>query len=87
MLLKVKFFGDVQGVGFRYSVSMKAREFGLAGFIRNEDDNVVYMEAEGLKEKLEELLGWIKNDAPGKIEKFERQFLDEVGGYDGFEVR
>ena len=84
MILKANFFGDVQGVGFRYSLSTKARELGLTGFARNEADSAVYVEAEGPKEKLEELLKWIKDDAPGKIERSEHKFLDEVGRYDNF---
>lgn len=83
----IRIRGDVQGVGFRYSVWLKARELGLAGFARNELGGNVYIEAEGSRDKLEELLQWCENGAPGKVERVEREFWDEVGGYEGFEAR
>ena len=46
--------GRVQGVFFRASAAEKAAELRLAGFVRNEPDGSVYMEAEG-DETTEEL--------------------------------
>lgn len=85
IILRIR--GDVQGIGFRYSARQKARELGLAGFARNEPDGSVYIEAEGSRGKLEELLRWCENDAPGKIEMVEQKFSDELKGYESFEVR
>ena len=57
-LLKIKIFGQVQGIGFRYSVARKAEELSLKGFVRNEPDGSVYIEAEGAEEALEKLVNW-----------------------------
>ncbi len=56
--------GRVQGVGFRYSAMKAARSFNLNGFVRNEQDGSVYMEAEGDDLSLELLLDWCRR-GPG----------------------
>lgn len=50
--------GNVQGVFYRVSAQEKARELGLTGFVRNEPDGTVFIEAEGSKESLEQFLNW-----------------------------
>ncbi|TMG57453.1 MAG: acylphosphatase, partial [Chloroflexi bacterium] len=47
--------GDVQGVGFRYYVQRKARQLGLPGWVRNNDDGSVELVAEGERDALEQL--------------------------------
>jgi len=44
--LNIKIYGFVQGVSFRYFVEQKANELGIKGFVRNEPDGTVYIEAE-----------------------------------------
>ncbi|MDD4858560.1 MAG: acylphosphatase [Candidatus Krumholzibacteria bacterium] len=39
--------GIVQGVGFRFFAMQLARDYGLAGWVRNLDDGSVEVEAEG----------------------------------------
>jgi len=45
--------GHVQGVGFRYFVNQKAQQFGISGFVKNQPNGNVYIEAEGEPEYLE----------------------------------
>jgi acylphosphatase len=52
--------GKVQGVFYRQSTMEKARELELKGFVRNEANGDVYLEAEGSDEKLEELVKWCR---------------------------
>jgi acylphosphatase len=56
--LNIKVYGRVQGVFFRHSAKQKARELGVKGFVRNEPDNTVYIEAEGEEENLKQFLDW-----------------------------
>ena len=56
--LDIKIYGRVQGVFFRDSTLKKALDLGIRGFIKNEPDGGVYIEAEAEKEKLEEFLDW-----------------------------
>ena len=45
--LTLRIYGTVQGVFFRQSTQEKAQELNLTGFVRNERDGSVYVEAEG----------------------------------------
>jgi acylphosphatase len=52
--------GKVQGVFFRASTQEKAREFSVKGFVRNEPDGSVFIEAEGTAENLEKFISWCR---------------------------
>jgi acylphosphatase len=43
----IQVYGRVQGVNFRYHTQMTATKFNIHGFVRNEYDGSVYIEAEG----------------------------------------
>ncbi len=62
--IKIRVTGKVQGVTFRASAKEKALELGLCGFVRNEADGSVYLEAEGHEEKITELTEWCKQGPP-----------------------
>ena len=59
----IKVSGKVQGVGFRYYTQQKAQQLGLKGWVRNEMDGTVEIEAEGTESSLEELISFIKKGA------------------------
>jgi acylphosphatase len=52
--------GSVQGVGYRAFVRLKALEIGLKGYAENLEDGRVEVVAEGSKDDLEYLLGFIR---------------------------
>jgi acylphosphatase len=56
----IKVSGRVQGVFFRASTKSKAEELAIAGFVQNEPDGSVYIEAEGEEEKLDQFIAWCK---------------------------
>jgi acylphosphatase len=45
--VSIRISGKVQGVFFRASTKGKAEQYGINGFVRNEKDGSVYIEAEG----------------------------------------
>ncbi len=60
----IRFYGRVQGVNFRYTSSNIARKLGLTGWVRNEDDGSVEMEAQGTSELINQLIDEMKNVSP-----------------------
>lgn len=49
----------VQGVSFRWYTRQEAERLGLVGWVRNEADGTVRLEAQGPEEDVEELLAWV----------------------------
>lgn len=54
--LVVEVFGRVQGVGYRYFVRTAANRLGVTGWVRNDRDGSVRVEAEGSELRLNQLL-------------------------------
>lgn len=50
------FFGRVQGVGFRYRAKYVANGLRITGWVRNDWDGTVEMEAQGTLEQLNQML-------------------------------
>lgn len=58
-----KITGHVQGVGFRYRASYAANGLGITGWVKNEWDGSVEMEAQGEIEMIHKMLALI-NESP-----------------------
>ena len=52
--------GKVHGVFYRANTEKKANEIGLTGYVRNEPDGTVYIEAQGNEKQLNEFVEWCK---------------------------
>ena len=52
--------GKVQGVFYRQTTLEIAQQLGLKGFVRNESNGNVYIEAEGPEHQLKKLAEWCK---------------------------
>ena len=61
---KILVTGEVQGVYFRASARDEAIKFGLKGFVRNEPDGSVYIEAQGEVDGLENFIAWCYEGPP-----------------------
>jgi len=59
--------GRVQGVGFRYSTYHVARQFGLAGWVRNVEDGRVEAVFLGNRETIQRMLAWCRHGPPGSF--------------------
>ncbi len=49
---KISFKGRVQGVGFRYQTVQIAKGYDVSGYVKNELDGTVTLEAEGEKSEV-----------------------------------
>ncbi len=63
-LYKITVKGRVQGVGFRHSTATVARYKGIKGFVKNQPDGTVYIEAEGDQGQLDDFVQWCRK-GPG----------------------
>lgn len=64
------FYGSVQGVGFRYRAYYAARENGVTGWVKNNYDGSVELEAEGTPENIEAMLLAVEKGRFVRIEDF-----------------
>ena len=58
--VKIKVSGRVQRGGYRYFVQHWAEDFGIGGWVRNQRDGSVFLEAEGRKDIIEKLIKELK---------------------------
>jgi DNA ligase D-like protein (predicted 3'-phosphoesterase) len=79
--------GRVQKVGFREATVREARRAGLLGWVRNEEDGTVGVHAEGPREGLDRLRGFLaEGPRAAKVERVEEQPA-KVEGHEQFAVR
>ncbi len=57
--------GSVQGVGYRYTMRLVAREAGVTGWVRNLRDGSVEAEVQGTGSQVDEVLAWMAEGPPG----------------------
>jgi acylphosphatase len=81
-LLKISVLGHVQGVGFRYFAYRSANEYNITGFVCNENDGSVYIEACGEEESLDSFCSDLKTGPSRAI--VSRVRITEEGECDGF---
>ena len=78
--------GKVQGVFFRASTREEAQRLGLRGWVRNEADGSVRIEAEGDEPALEQLVAWCQHGpAQAQVSNVAVQ-MGEVEGHENFRV-
>ncbi len=59
--------GRVQNVGFRFSTVRKAEENDIKGFVKNQIDGTVYIEAEGETVALNNFVAWCHEGPPSAV--------------------
>jgi acylphosphatase len=62
--VSIKVSGRVQGVFFRASTKKKADEVDIKGYVRNEPDGSVYIEAAGEEANLKTFIDWCHQGPP-----------------------
>ena len=83
----VFFTGHVQGVGFRYSVLQVAKEFEVAGCVRNLTDGRVQLEAEGNAAEVTAFVDSVQEKMHGYIRKVERTGRLQPSRHSGFTIK
>ncbi|MDB6109773.1 MAG: acylphosphatase [Pedosphaera sp.] len=85
--LQVFYSGNVQGVGFRYSVKTLASGYEVTGTVRNLADGRVELVAEGTKDELKAFQQGIRESELGHfIRKEDVTWSDAQELFRGFEI-
>ncbi|GAA3033831.1 acylphosphatase [Microbacterium dextranolyticum] len=85
--VRVTISGEVQGVGYRYTMQRVAERAGTVGWVRNLRDGRVEAEIEGTDAAVRDVLTWAaEGPRGGYVDDLSVQDLPPIGG-DGFEVR
>ena len=85
--LDITIHGKVQGVFFRANAKEVADNFSISGFVMNQDDGTVRIEAEGDDQSLEEYLVWCRK-GPVRAEVSKVEFSSgELKNFRSFEIR
>jgi acylphosphatase len=80
--------GRVQGVGFRAFTQVEAQRLGVRGWVANQWDGTVRVEAEGPDEALHKLAAWLRHGPPAAyVEKLDIDWAQGDGTLRGFQVR
>jgi acylphosphatase len=85
--LNLHIHGQVQGVFFRATARDQARRLGVAGFVRNEPDGSVYLEAEGTESALAAFAAWCRQGPPAALVEKVEATAGRLKHFDGFAVR
>ena len=85
--MRILYSGQVQGVGFRYTVRSVATGFEVTGTVRNLPDGAVELIAEGAREELEAFRQAIRESGLDHFIREEEVAWGEADGeFRGFEI-
>lgn len=85
--MRVVVSGSVQGVFYRSEARERARERGVAGWVRNLPDGRVEAVFEGPDEAVDAMVGWCREGTPmARVDDVEVA-REEPEGLEGFEIR
>jgi len=71
----IRFWGRVQGVGFRYRAYHAANAVGATGWVRNEYDGSVTMEIQGTEEQIDQVILLIEKGRFVRIENIDTRTI------------
>jgi len=85
--LSATVYGRVQGVSFRFYTQEEATRLGLTGWVANQGDGSVHVEAEGSESALQELVTWLHRGSPAAhVTRVEASWSEGKGKFHSFLV-
>ncbi|RKD34193.1 acylphosphatase [Thermohalobacter berrensis] len=80
--------GLVQGVGFRFYAKQNAIMSNIKGWVKNNIDGTVEIDAQGDKANIDNFVKAIKKGSPfSKVESLDIKELPKLQNYESFEIR
>jgi acylphosphatase len=86
MRVRVRYAGRVQGVGFRATSRWIAGSHGITGWVRNDPDGSVVLEAQGERDAVEAFLGEILRALGQYIRSHDRLAMQAAESEEGFHI-
>lgn len=83
---QIRFYGRVQGVGFRYTALHIAQGSSLTGWVENEFDGTVLCEVQGERAAIDEFLGKLCNARYIRIDDMDIKELPTEQDERGFHI-
>lgn len=83
----LKFYGSVQGVGFRYRAEHAANMAGVTGWVCNDPDGGVSMEIQGTEEQIDRVILMIEKGTYIEIERISAKEIPLAEDEYGFRTR
>ncbi len=83
----IRFYGQVQAVGFRWRAMQAAQLYGATGWVRNEYDDSVSMEIQGTERQIDDVIAALDRGSYIVIERMEVKKLEPVADENGFRVK
>lgn len=83
----MKISGRVQGVGFRYRTQHAASSLGITGWVQNEWDGTVELEAQGSESQINQMLMLVNQGMFISIDGIESKEIPIEEHENGFHVR
>ena len=84
---EIRFTGAVQGVGFRYRAKYAASGCGVTGWVKNEWDGSVLMEAQGTQRQINDMLKVIHTSPYIRIDRLDYHEIPVEENSRGFHIR
>ncbi len=85
--IQINIAGRVQNVGFRYHTQEKAKQLGINGFVQNQANGNVYIEAEAAENILTQFATWCKK-GPDWAKVTDIRITEQpLCGFASFEIR
>ena len=79
MKKKFIFYGQVQGMGFRFRAAMLSGKYNISGWVENNDNGSVTLVAEGAKKNIESLINNLKDYFQDNIENIQESIEKDEG--------
>ena len=83
---RLKFYGRVQGVGFRYTALHAANMYRLTGYVRNEYDGSVTCEVQGRDEDIDMFIQQVGRGRFIEIDRIDKNKLELESDERSFKV-
>lgn len=85
--IRVRFAGNVQGVGFRYRTRELALAFPVSGYVKNLPNGEVELTVEGCTTAVWALVAAVERRMRSNINQTTSEMIAVTGEFAGFEIR